>query len=201
MTQARGKEISEKTSEKTSEKPGQTRRLIHEGEPLLRQVSRAVDGASLHQDHRLNGLIDDLITDLITTAIATDGVGIAAPQVAEPLRLFIIASRPNARYPDAPQMEPTAMINPVLLDRSDAEVQGWEGCLSVPNCRAQVARAQAIWVEYLDRGGAVRRSHFQGFVARIFQHELDHLNGILFVDRVQAADCITEAEYQRQINS
>lgn len=142
-----------------------------------------------------------LIESLMARAIATQGVGIAAPQLGISQRLFIVASHPNARYPDAPEMEPTAMLNPVLIDRSDRETLGWEGCLSVPNCRAQVSRAHEIRVEYFDQKGALQRSQLSGFIARIFQHELDHLNGILFVDRVEAAACISEAEYQAELKS
>ncbi|NJM57304.1 MAG: peptide deformylase [Synechococcales cyanobacterium RU_4_20] len=178
-------------NENAKEQNGKTRNILRRGEPLLRQIARPV-GPEL--DARP---FQQLIDDLIATAIATNGVGIAAPQVAASERVFVVASRPNARYPQAPHMEPTAMINPVLLDRSDAEVRDWEGCLSLPNCRAQVARAEEIWVEYWDRGGRVQRSHLQGFVARIFQHELDHLNGILFVDHVDVQDCISEAAYQK----
>ncbi len=140
--------------------------------------------------------IDVLINDLIATARDANGVGIAAPQVASSLRLFIVASRPSLRYPSAPTMEPTAMINPQIIDRSGDLVSGWEGCLSVPGMRGLVLRDRQIEVEYLTKHGDRVRQELTGFVARIFQHELDHLDGILFPDRViSPANLITESEY------
>jgi peptide deformylase len=138
-----------------------------------------------------------LAQDLIKTAETSNGVGIAAPQVAQSLQLFILASRPSPRYPQAPMMEPTAIINPVILDRSFEMVRGWEGCLSVPGVRGMVERPQWIEVEYIDLQGKTQRQHFQDFVARIFQHELDHLHGVLFIDLVQPKDLISEEEYQK----
>jgi peptide deformylase len=144
----------------------------------------------------LDPQIDRLITDLIATADAANGVGIAAPQVAASLRLFIVASRPSPRYPLAPTMEPTAMINPQIIDRSTEIVRGWEGCLSVPDVRGLVPRHQSIEVKYLTKFGDLVQQELTGFIARIFQHELDHLDGILFPDRVaNPTDLITEAEY------
>jgi peptide deformylase len=154
-----------------------------------------------HQAHPvdlpLSAEILQLAQDLIETATASNGVGIAAPQVAQSLQLFILASRPSPRYPQAPMMEPTAIINPVILDRSSETVPGWEGCLSVPGVRGVVNRSQWIEVEYIDLQGKIQRQRFQDFVARIFQHELDHLQGVLFTDLVQPKDLISEAEYQK----
>jgi peptide deformylase len=129
-----------------------------------------------------------------------NGVGIAAPQVASSVRLFIVASRPSPRYPHAPVMEPTAMINPEIVDRSGELVAGWEGCLSVPGTRGSVLRDRAIEVTYFTKHGELVRQELTDFVARIFQHELDHLDGILFPDRVpNLTDLITEAEYLKII--
>jgi peptide deformylase len=108
---------------------------------------------------------------------------------------MIVASRPTPRYPFAPTMEPTAMLNPRILDRSTEMVADWEGCLSVPDLRGLVPRHQKITVEYQNIRGELVRQELSDFVARIFQHELDHLNGILFPDR--AIELITEAEYQK----
>ncbi len=165
------------------------RQISEIGSDILRQKSRSiVDPLDLQ--------IDSLIDDLIATAIAANGVGIAAPQVAASLRLFIVASRPSPRYPHAPTMEPTAMINPQILDRSTELISGWEGCLSVPGTRGWVPRHDTIAVEYFTKHGDRIQQELTGFVARIFQHELDHLDGILFPDRVLAAtDLITESEY------
>jgi peptide deformylase len=94
-------------------------------------------------------------------------------------------------------MEPIAMINPRILDRSTEMVKDWEGCLSVAGVRGLVPRHRLISVEYYDRWGQLQKQEFTDFVARIFQHELDHLNGMLFVDRVESPDDLyTEAAYQ-----
>lgn len=142
--------------------------------------------------------LQQLIESLLITAVTHQGVGIAAPQVCQPYRLFIVASCPNERYPRAPRMEPTAMINPRLLAHPDEMEKGWEGCLSVPDVRGLVPRYREIEVEYRDRAGKLQQQILTDFAARIFQHELDHLNGILFIDRVASPeDLFSETEYQR----
>jgi peptide deformylase len=162
------------------------------GADILRQQAQPI------VEFPLSATVQALIDGLIHTAQVANGVGIAAPQVANSCRLFIVASRPSPRYPTAPVMEPTAMINPRIIDRSTAEIMGWEGCLSVPGQRGLVARAQWIDVEYGDRYGQNQRQRLTDFVARIFQHEYDHLEGILFVDRVaQPEHLISEEEYQK----
>ncbi len=159
-------------------------------QPILSQIARPV--ADIKEDS-----VQTLIDSLIFTAEQANGVGIAAPQVYQSQRLFIVASRPNLRYPQAPLMEPIAMINPRILDRSTEMVKDWEGCLSVAGWRGLVPRYRLIAVEYYDRWGQLQKQEFTDFVARIFQHELDHLNGVLFVDRVESPyDLYTEAAYQ-----
>jgi peptide deformylase len=165
------------------------RQISEIGSPILRQRSTAIANITDPE-------LDETISDLIATAHVANGVGIAAPQVAISMRLFIVASRPSPRYPYAPTMEPTAMINPQIVDRSGEMVAGWEGCLSVPGMRGLVLRDRAIEVKYLTRHGELVHQELTDFVARIFQHELDHLDGILFPDRVTSpTDLITEAEY------
>ncbi|MBD2361052.1 peptide deformylase [Anabaena minutissima FACHB-250] len=165
--------------------------IIQLGDRTLRHKAAWVENV---HDARIQQLIDDLIT----TATKANGVGIAAPQVAESVRLFIVASRPNARYPNAPEMIPTAMINPMIVAHSNEVVKDWEGCLSVPGIRGLVPRYQAIAVEYTDRNGNVQKQELTDFVARIFQHEYDHLNGVVFVDRLESnLDMVTEEEYQK----
>jgi peptide deformylase len=167
--------------------------VIELGNPLLRDSSQPIRDV---QDHQLQWLIDDLIK----TAQNANGVGIAAPQVARSERLFIVASRPSPRYPNAPTMEPTAMLNPHILAHSDEVEKGWEGCLSVPGIRGLVPRYREIEVEYLDRRGQLHRQVLTDFVARIFQHELDHLDGLVFLDRVESTqDLMSEKEYQERV--
>ncbi len=165
--------------------------VIELGNPILRQKAQLVKEVS---SDRMQRLVDNLML----TVKEANGVGIAAPQVAQSDRLFIVASRPNLRYPHAPTMTPTAMINPHMLAHSDETVKGWEGCLSIPGLRGEVPRYQAIEVAYTGRDGKQHKQALTDFVARIFQHELDHLDGIVFVDRVESTqDLITEREYQR----
>jgi peptide deformylase len=168
-------------------------KIIQLGNPILRLISQPIEDV---KDAKLQTVIDDLIA----TVCQADGVGIAAPQIAESCRTIVVASRPNPRYPDAPQMEPTAMINPKIVDRSSEKVKGWEGCLSVPGIRGFVPRHQEIEVEYLDRDGITCQQILTDFIARIFQHEYDHLEGMVFLDRVESTrDLMTESEYQQQI--
>ena len=171
---------------------GHVRSVMELGDKRLRSHARPIR----HWD---DPLLQQLIDDLLATTAAKHGVGIAAPQVAEGVQLFIVASRPNPRYPQAPTMEPTAMLNPRLLSHSHEQVYGWEGCLSVPGQRGWVPRYREIEIAYLDRHGREHKKYLQDFVARIFQHEYDHLQGIVFLDRVQKpADILTEAEYQQR---
>ncbi|MFB2982848.1 peptide deformylase [Microseira sp. BLCC-F43] len=167
--------------------------IIQLGNPILRQQAKPIDNLA-------DECIQTLIDELIATVAKANGVGIASPQVAESYRLFIVASRPNPRYPNAPTMEPTAMINPRIIGHSTEVVKGWEGCLSVPGIRGLVPRYQAIEVEYTSRDGKLHRQELTDFVARIFQHEYDHLDGIVFIDRVESTqELMTEQEYQQRI--
>ena len=163
------------------------------GNPVLR--SRAYLVARIDQN------VLQLIDSLIDTAIANKGVGIAAPQISQPYRLFIVASHPSDRYPNAPTMPPTAMINPQILNHGEEVVKDWEGCLSVPNRRGLVPRYREIEVKYTTKQGEIKQEILTDFVARIFQHELDHLDGILFIDRLKdPADLYTEAQYRQLIS-
>ena len=163
------------------------------GNKILRQQAQRIGNFS---DLPLQTLIDNMLA----TLKKSNGVGLAAPQVAESLQLFIVASSPNARYPKAPQMEPTAMLNPKIVSRSAHTVKDWEGCLSVPGIRGLVPRHQVIEVEYTNRQGHLQRQELTNFIARIFQHEYDHLNGIVFLDRVESThDLITEQEYLKLV--
>ena len=157
------------------------------GNPILRQQAQLVQDIT---EEKLQQLMDNLLS----IARDANGVGIAAPQVSESYRLFVICSHPNPRYPDAPMMEPTIMINPRIISHSDEIVKGWEGCLSVPGVRGLVPRYKVITVEYLDRYGKLQQQKLKDFVARIFQHELDHLNGILFIDRVDKSEDLVDQE-------
>jgi peptide deformylase len=167
--------------------------VITLGHPVLRQVAQPVTDCRSPE-------IQQLIDQLIALTQASQGVGIAASQVGIPLQLMIVASHPTPRYPNAPTMPPLALINPRILSQSQAIVTDWEGCLSVPGQRGLVPRAESVTVAYTDRQGASQTVEFTGFVARIFQHEYDHLQGKVFLDRVETTDAVvTEAAYQAML--
>lgn len=165
------------------------------GNPILRKKTKQITNINDSQ-------IQQLIDDLINTVKDIDGVGIAAPQVFQPIRLFILASHPNPRYPNAPKMKPTAIINPKIISKSNKLIKDWEGCLSIPGIRALVPRSSNIKVRYQNRDGIQHTKIFKGFIARIFLHEHDHLEGIMFLDRViNTKDIVTEKEYQKLLKN
>jgi len=173
----------------------ETLQISQLGDPALRQVAQPIN--NIH-DQWVQTLIDNLMTALLSA----NGVGIAAPQLAAPYQVLIVASRPNLRYPNAPAMSPTVMVNPRLLSHSQDRVKDWEGCLSVPGIRGLVPRYQAIAIEYTTSDGTIKRQELTDFVARIFQHEFDHLSGLVFLDRIESTqDLITEQEYMKRIVS
>jgi peptide deformylase len=171
------------------------RQIAQLGQPVLRGVAGKIADPA---DPAVQAIIDDM---LVTVADA-NGVGLAAPQVFESLSLFIVSSHPNPRDPPAPAMEPTAMINPEILWVSDEKETGWEGCLSIPGLRGLVPRHRRIGVRYLTRQGHVREEEYADFLARVFQHEFDHVQGIVFIDRLESTlDLVTEKEYVRILQS
>ena len=155
--------------------------VAQRGEEVLRLKAARVADTEFNSDWLMQ-----LASVMLATMLERNGVGIAAPQVYISKRVIIVASRPNLRYPDAPEMDAVVMVNPEILEFSQVTSLGEEGCLSVPNERGQVQRAQSIKVVYHTLTGEVLESIFEGFPARIVQHEIDHLNGILFVDRLTA---------------
>ena len=164
------------------------------GDKILRQKAQIV--ADVHDVEVLR-----IIEAMHNTLASTQGVGIAAPQISKSKRIIIVASRPTPRYPSAPLMEPTVMINPCFQVLSKTQEKGWEGCLSIPGIRALVPRYQEILIQYTDQKGALMESKLSRFVARIFQHEVDHLEGKTYLDRVENnTDIFAESEYVKLID-
>lgn len=162
------------------------------GNPVLRQHAKPIEDFA---DPSLPGII----TDLMAVMNQRKGVGIAAPQVSLPLQLLIIASAPNARYPDAPRLAPFVMINPEIVSQSEETDIGWEGCLSVPSIRGRVERSTSVEVVFYTETGERKTRQLDGFPARIFLHEYDHLIGLTFLDRVASPkDLVSEKEFLRQ---
>jgi peptide deformylase len=154
------------------------REILRMGDPRLLRVAQAVrefDTPALHA----------LIADMFDTMHAADGAGLAAPQIGVDLQLVIFGFAKNARYPDAPPVPETVLINPVITPLSDEEELGWEGCLSVPGLRGVVPRWARIRYSGFDpKGGRIEREA-DGFHARVVQHECDHLAGKLYPMRIR----------------
>lgn len=126
-----------------------------------------------------------LLVDLLDTMAALDGAGLAAPQIGEPWRVVIFGTdAPNPRYPDAEIVPRTVLINPELEPLDAQMEQGWEGCLSVPGMRGLVPRYQQLHYRGVDQQGRTIDRHVSGFHARVVQHEVDHLDGILYPMRM-----------------
>jgi len=149
------------------------------GHPILRRVARPVDPTDVETPG-----FQDLVDSLIETMREYDGAGLAAPQVHEDRRVVVMEVDANPRYPDAPSLPLTVVVNPEVRPLTDERIEVWEGCLSVPDIRGRVSRAAAVELAALDRHGESFTRRFEGFSAAVVQHELDHLDGVLFVDRV-----------------
>jgi peptide deformylase len=148
------------------------------GDPRLLRVARPVQAFDTPELHAL-------IADLFDTMHAAQGAGLAAPQIGVDLALVIFGFKKNERYPDAPPVPETVLINPSIEPLSDAEEEGWEGCLSVPGLRAMVPRFARIRYRGFDPAGATIEREAEGFHARVVQHECDHLIGKLYPMRVR----------------
>lgn len=165
------------------------REILHVGHPLLRERSREVT-----LDELGSPAVQQLIDDLIDTMRHANGAGIAAPQIGELLRIVTIEVNQNPRYPYKPRIPLTVVVNPVVEFLDDEMVEVNEGCLSVPNMRGNVFRHVNIRVTYLDRHGVAHDEVKRGLTAGTFQHELDHLDGLLFLDRVVDTTTLTTWE-------
>jgi peptide deformylase len=150
-----------------------TRSILTYGHPILRTATRPV--ANFDDD------LDRLIDDMVATMYAAPGVGLAANQVGSPLRLFV--ANPSDDHDPSKLL---VVINPELVE-TDGELVTQEGCLSIPDFREEVRRARRVLLRGLDRTGRPIQVEGEDLLARIFQHELDHLNGVLFVDRLSPA--------------
>ena len=153
------------------------RQVLRMGDPRLRQVSRPVEAFDTPE-------LEALLVDMRDTMAAYDGAGLAAPQIGEPVRVMIFGVEANPRYPDAEPVPMTTLINPEFEVLADEHEAGWEGCLSVPGMRGVVARPNRIRYRGRDASGELIERDATGFHARVFQHEFDHLDGLLYPDRI-----------------
>lgn len=155
------------------------REIVTVGHPVLRERAREVT-----PDELASAEVQQLIDDLIDTMRAANGAGLAANQIGVPLRVATIEVGDNPRYPYKPRVPLTVVVNPVIEPVDDELVLINEGCLSVPNLRGEVARHVNVRVRWTDRDGTEHDELRRGLTAGTFQHECDHLDGVLFLDRV-----------------
>tara|TARA_B100000029_G_scaffold496267_1_gene562364 strand:- start:1530 stop:2063 length:534 start_codon:yes stop_codon:yes gene_type:complete len=154
------------------------------GHPVLRKRTGLIQ-----PDEIGSSSMQRLIDDMFHTMNEYVGIGLAAPQVHQELRLFVAGvDDPNST------MQPVVMINPEIEVLDDEKEEDWEGCLSIPDIRGKVLRAKNISVRSLDRHGKLQQLTATGFPARVIQHETDHLNGVLFVDRMASFESLTFLE-------
>ncbi len=151
--------------------------ILKMGDPRLLRVARPVTAFGTPE-------LKALIADMFETMSAASGAGLAAPQIGVDLRLVIFGYTKNPRYPDAPPVPPTVLINPVIEVLDGGRSEGWEGCLSVPGLRGVVERDERIRYTGFDADGQTIDRIAEGFHARVVQHECDHLDGILYPMRI-----------------
>jgi peptide deformylase len=159
------------------------------GHPVLRTRSRELTRAEVQTP-----IIQEFIDDLIDTMREYDGAGLAAPQVHHGVRIFVAAIDPNDDEPVSVDAEPMVFINPVVKPIGADTEEDWEGCLSVPDMRGRVVRAGEVEVTFMDRRGERLVATAHGHQARVIQHENDHLDGVVFLDRMTKLDSLTYLE-------
>lgn len=165
------------------------------GDPLLRKKARRIPKAYLRSQ-----AFKDLCRSMVYTMRRSGGVGLAAPQIGFPYALISMEMRPTRSRPSAKGKKPLIVINPKITSFSKERTSDWEGCLSVPGLRGKVPRARKITVEYMTAEGEKVTENTSGLWARIFQHEIDHLNGILFVDRIEdTRTLMTVREFRERV--
>ena len=168
------------------------RKVSQMGHPVLRQRAAEIPPAQM-QSPQMQHLIDDMIE----TMIDYEGIGLAAPQVFEPLRLIVLGE-PAADPQDEAAIPLTVLFNPQFTTLSPECLDAWEGCLSIPQLRGVVPRSAAVEVRGYDREGRAVELEAEGLFARVLQHEIDHLDGVLFPDRMADLQTLTFLEeYQR----
>jgi peptide deformylase len=169
-------------------------KIARMGNPALRAKARRVEPSEIQRPG-----VQKFIDDVIETMNEHRGVGLAAPQVHESVRLIVVGIRQDGEDDeDEPKIEVLPLINPEITVLGSELVEGWEGCLSIPEVRGRVPRAAEIRVQALDRRGKRIDRTLQGFPARVVQHEADHLDGVLFIDRMSSFETLTYLdEYAR----
>lgn len=167
--------------------------VIKMGNPSLRKVCMPVETSEINTSE-----FQKFVDDLIETQRAEDGAGIAAPQVDVLQRVFTMELKENPRYSDKETFPLYVAINPEIEPFSEILVDSWEGCLSIPGIRGQLPRYQKVVLKALNRHGIPFEAQLEGFAAIVAQHELDHLNGVLLIDRMVSMDTLAfQDEYEK----
>lgn len=168
--------------------------VLRMGHPLLRQKAREVMPEEMGTP-----VFNQLLADMSDTLHAEGGIGLAAPQIGNSVRLAIIEIEGGpTRYGELQAMPLTVFVNPVIEVLNPVVGGFWEGCLSVPGLRGYVERPQHVRVSYISLGGETKKLELQGFLATVFQHEFDHLDGLLYIDRISDSRMLAfESEYQK----
>lgn len=152
------------------------------GDPRLKAETRAVD----HVDDAA-----ELLTRMVNRLRELNGAGLAAPQIGASVKVIVVEVRKTDVFPDRPTSPLLQMVNPVIAEKSGTAETGWEGCFSVPGLMGLVSRAETITVQYTSVIGTDVTEQYSGYVARVIQHEVDHLNGVEFVDRMTSMESLT----------
>ena len=161
-------------------------KVAHLGHPILRQIAAPVPPEGIGAPE-----IQQLIDDMLETMEDEDGAGLAAPQVHVSKRIVIYGVESNPRYPDAEGVPLTVLVNPRLTSLTEEQEEDWEGCLSVPDLRGMVPRYTHLHVEAYGRDGKPLRFEATSFHARVVQHECDHLDGKVYLDRMKSMETLT----------
>ncbi|XDD48660.1 peptide deformylase [Leptospira sp. WS92.C1] len=156
------------------------RKILRMGDPILRQISEPVS-----EDEIQTKEFKKLIRDMFDTMRHADGVGLAAPQIGILKQIVVVGSEDNERYPGTPDVPDRVILNPIITPLTQDSSGFWEGCLSVPGMRGYVERPNQIRMEWMDEKGNKFDEVIEGYKAVVYQHECDHLAGILYVDRLK----------------
>jgi peptide deformylase len=168
-------------------------KIAHLGHPVLRRVAEPVSPEAIAAPE-----IQRLIDDMLETMEDHDGAGLAAPQVHVSRRVVVYGVEANPRYPDAEAVPLTVLVNPIITPATSEDEEDWEGCLSVPDLRGMVPRWTRVRVEAYGRDGRPLRFTADGFHARVVQHECDHLDGKVYLDRMRSMETLSFLpEFQR----
>jgi peptide deformylase len=190
MTGGTSRQVGGSTSDSAWSAGGARPEVVTVGDPRLRAPVAPIEDV---------GGAADRVDALVALLREMNGAGLAAPQVGWSAAAAVVEVRKTDLFPDRPESPLIVLLNPTIVDRSDdAMVEDWEGCFSVPGLMGRVPRSSVVSVRYVDRGGGEQVDTYEGYVARVVQHELDHLEGKVFLDRMTSMESLsTIANWQR----